>query len=84
MAPESSVRGGKMIALYGLEFANSGTEIFPHFSEIRIFPEISRVIGNVSPLPLLVSYIPRSGRHFRNFPDISPMKNENVHQVGSN
>jgi hypothetical protein len=36
------------------EFANLGTEVFPHFSEIRNFPDIFMVIGHGNPLSLLV------------------------------
>ncbi len=76
---------GKWLLYMVRKFANTGTEIFPHFSEIRNFPEISIVISHGIPLPLLVFYIPRCRETLPEFSGDFPLeKCKNVHQVGSN
>ncbi len=56
------------------EFPHLGSEVFPHFSETRKFPEISMVIGQGSPLLMLVFYIPRCRKTFPEFSGDLPLE----------
>jgi hypothetical protein len=57
---------GKMIAFLVWKFANLGTEVFLHFPETRKFPFAHAGILHSC----------NAGRHFRNFPEIYPLKGQ--------
>ncbi len=65
-----------MIALYNMDrgICSLRYRSFPAFSETRDFPEISMVIDQGSPLPMLVFYIPRFQKTFPEFSGDLPIE----------